>query len=56
MRTTGLVVERLDHFYYVVVGGEYVQGLDFLQLLYFLQRIELLLHALYRHVFPALQR
>ena len=33
-----------------------VQRLDFLQLLHLLQRVELFLHALYRHVLPALQR
>lgn len=46
MRTAGLVVESLNHFYYIFVWGEDVKGLDFLQFFYFLKRIELFLHAL----------
>lgn len=45
IRTAGLVVESLNHFYYIFVRREDVQSLDFLQFFYFLERIELFLHA-----------
>lgn len=55
MGTTGLVVEGFDHLDYIFVGGEDVQGLDFLEFFYFLQGVELLLHALDRHVLARLE-
>lgn len=55
MCTTGLVVKSFDHFYYVVVGRQDVQSLDFFQFLYFLQGIELFLHAFNGNVFAAFE-
>lgn len=37
------------------MGGEYVEGLDFLELLYLLERVELLLHAFDGHVLAVLE-
>jgi hypothetical protein len=55
MRTTGLIVESLNHFYYIFVRRKDVQRLNFLQLFYFLERIELFFHALDGDILASLE-
>lgn len=55
-RTAGLIVERFDHLDDVLMRRQDVESLNLFQFLHLLQTVELLLHALDRHVFARLQR
>lgn len=54
--TRGFVIQRFDHFDYVLMGWQNVKCLDLFKLFDFLQRIELFLHAFYCNIFSAFKR
>ena len=53
--TTGLIVQGFYHLDDVLMRGEDVEGLYFLQFLHFFERVELFFHAFYGDVFARLE-